>query len=80
MNASALISDEKHRMATVELGVNFEALSQLAKNKGEETMQNLTSILEQDSIVLVDPAWDAKEKEECHRRLRMKREGLFFLT
>ena len=54
MNASSLISDERYRLAAAELGVDFEALQSLAKDKGDEAIQNLASILEQESAVLVN--------------------------
>ena len=69
MNASSLIRDERYRMAVAESGVDVDTLHQIAKNKGDEAMFNLATVLEQESAVLVDPTWDAKEKAEWLRKV-----------
>ena len=69
MNASSLIRDERYSMAVAESGVDVDTLHQIAKNKGDEAMFNLATVLEQESAVLVDPTWDAKEKAEWLRKV-----------
>ena len=64
MNVSSLISDERYRLAAAELGVDFDAFHQIAKDKGDEAMTNLATVIEQESAILVDPTWNAKEKAE----------------
>lgn len=64
MGASSLISDERYRIAVAELVVDFDTLYQIAKDKGDEAVNNLAATLEKESAVLVDLAWDAKEKAE----------------
>ena len=63
MDASSIISDEKYRLAAAELGVNFDSLHQMAKQKGDEALSNLAFALERESTVLVDPRWDAEEEK-----------------
>ena len=67
MDASPRISDEKYRLAAAELSINFDSLRQMAKQKGDEALTNLTSILERESVVLVDPSWDVEEERAWWR-------------
>ena len=62
MGASSRISDEKYCLAAVKLGINFDSLQQMANQKGDEALTNLTSILERESTVLVDLSWDVEEE------------------
>lgn len=62
MDANALISDERYHLAAAELGMDFDALFQVAKEKGSEAGKNLAPVLNREFAVLVDPAWDEQEK------------------
>lgn len=48
MNASSLISEERYSLVATELDVDFDALHQIAKDKGDEAMIHLATILEQE--------------------------------
>ena len=65
--AGSMISNDKYRLAAAELGINFDSLRQMAKQKGDEALTNLTSILERESVVLVDPSWDVEEERAWWR-------------
>ena len=69
MSAGSMISDEKYRLAAVELGMDFTSLQQTANQKGGEALSNLASALEGDSAVLVDAVWDAEEKRAWSERM-----------
>ena len=69
MDASSMISDEKYRMAAAELGVNFDSLHQMAKQKGDEALSNLAFTLERESAVLVDPCGDTEEENAWSEKI-----------
>ena len=75
VGAGSMISDEKFRLATAELGVDFDSLQQKANQKGDEALANLAPILERESAVLVDPHWDLEEARVWSERVDIAAEN-----
>ncbi|XP_057529899.1 uncharacterized protein LOC130808438 [Amaranthus tricolor] len=69
VRAGTLISDEKYRLAAAELGMDFTSLQQTADQKGSEALSNLAPVLDGESAVLVDAAWDADERRAWSERM-----------
>lgn len=64
METSAMISKETFRLAAMALGIDFDSLLQMAREKRNDALANLHEKLERESAILVDAKWDAKEMKE----------------
>ena len=69
VGTGSTITEERYRLATAELGVDFDSLKQKANHKGDEALANLAPILERESAVLVDPNWDVEEVRAWSERV-----------
>lgn len=67
MKASTMINEETFRLATTGLGMDFDYLLKMAREKRNDALTNLHEKLERESVVLVDAEWDAKEREEWQK-------------